>query len=84
MNEIHKIGYIQFDDHKEDIIWHKQVEGAERIYTVVTAEGFYIFDSDEDYDVKTLYKQVITAGSIPHSIKSECLPVKFKHIILYR
>lgn len=77
-------GHIRFPDHHEVIIKAKTVEGNLDIYELITNEGLYVYDASEPYDKNRcrLYKQVITKGSFPQTIKSQLHECEYLYVDL--
>ena len=79
------IGYIEFNDHREDILKMKCVNGVTNVYEVITNDGFYIHDcSKQDGGPGNLYRQTVTEGDFPQTIKSQLHVCEFKNFVLYR
>lgn len=77
-------GCIVFSDHEEHIVSLRAIEDTTDIFEIITMRGLYVYDMsklDDNYRCR-LYKQVVTKGAFPQTIKSELHACKYEYIDL--
>ena len=82
--KVNCLGRIVFNDHEEHIISLRAIEDTTDIFEIITMRGLYVCDMskpDDDYRCR-LYKQIITPGSFPQTIKSQLHACKYEYIDL--